>query len=327
MSKRYRAAIIGCGLIGSSLQDREGGSIRGISTHAAAYSAHDNIELIALCDSRQETLTVADKRWGPLSCHDSYTDLLNKEKPEMVSVATHVDSHYEITKACLISDSVKGVLLEKPVCHDIDEARELAAIAKKYNKALNVNYSRRFSPVFQKIASKISKGVWGDPLIVTGTYTKGLFHNGTHWIDMYRMLFAEPEEAFATSSPSFADEVDPMTSFTLKHKSKMSAEVKTFAHEHHTIFDMDIILTGGRIRIIDQSDTIEVYTVKEDWPFAGYHSLDKQNTYQQCLSNALMHAVDDLVMSIESHHSVSPIESAIKNLEWAADIKKSLLTS
>ncbi len=308
------------------MQDRKGGTVRGISTHAAAYSEHEQVELVALCDSQPEGLSVANDRWGPLPCYDNYIDLLSKAQPELVSVATHVDSHYEITKACLMHDSVKAVLLEKPVCHDINEARELADIARSCNKALNVNYSRRFSPEFQRVASDISNGVFGEPLIVTGVYTKGLFHNGTHWIDMYRMLFSEPKKVFATASPSIDSKMDPdpMVSFAFEHDSMMSAEVKTFAHEHHTIFDMDIVLTKGRIRIIDQSDTIEMYKVKDDWPFAGYQSLDKTDTFNQCLSNALMHAVDDLVNSIDGGDSVSPIESAIKNLEWATEIKHSL---
>ena len=324
---KLRAAVIGCGSIGSSMQDSAGAESRGICTHAAAYIHHPQTELVAFCDTNTRNLNQATDRWGnDISAHNDLESLLNAQKPQLVSVATHVDSHFEITKTCLEAPSVKGILLEKPISNELQEARELAALSAKLNKVLNVNYSRRFPPVFRKVAQDLQAEKWGKPVQVTGFYTKGLIHNGTHWLDLFRMLFGEPTVANAVAKLNLSNtgqgqHMDPMLSFQMGNDLVPKADIHAFPVDAHTVFEMDVMLTRGRLRFVDQTDTIEVYVVKPDHPFVGYQALDLATTHRFCLRDFVAHGIDDLVASVNhSTKSASPISSAIRNIELATQI-------
>ena len=317
------AAVIGCGSIGSSMQDNPGAKRRGICTHASAYQSHNRTELTALCDTNPNNLSQALNRWGDhIQGYSDVALMLQECQPDLVSVATHVDSHFEITQRCLLAPSVKAVLLEKPISNDLNEAYALRDLAEQSGKILTINYSRRFPKIFQQLASDFAQKRWGDVVHISGFYTKGLIHNGTHWLDMFRMFFGEPDTAQGFAKLSDPDHTlkngDAMISFAMSSSQAPSVEVRAFPVSAHTIFDMDILLTKGRVRIIDQSDTIEIYQVKEDYPFVGYQALDLIETHQNCLKHFVAHGIDDLVQSVITNTpSSSPITSAIRNLELA----------
>ena len=321
MNRLLRAAIIGCGSIGSSMQDKLGAENRGICTHAAAYKQNDNVELVAFCDASKDILQQSIQRWGEHSCYDNYQQLLYEQNPQLVSIATHVDSHFEITKACLSNESVQAVLLEKPVSNDLEEAKELLEIANQKNKLLSINYTRRFLPIFRKLSADIAIKKWGEPISVNGIYTKGIIHNGTHWIDLYRMMFGEPVSATATAKFACSTKVDPEISFTLQQDAFMHVDVQSFPVSAYTIFDMDILFAKGRIRVIDQSDTVEIYEVKKNHPFDGYEALELTERYEHCLKDSMTYAIDDLVAAVLSGSKLlSPVRNAIRNIELATDV-------
>ena len=57
---------------------------------------------------------------------------------QAVSIATPNGTHYEITKAALLSGL--HVVCEKPLCFTIEEAEELEKIAKENNKVIGITY-------------------------------------------------------------------------------------------------------------------------------------------------------------------------------------------
>ncbi len=70
-------------------------------SHAAAYAEHPQTDLVAVCDIRQESLDNFQNNWGDvwpaMHYYTDYQEMLTKEKPDIVSVATPDHFHAQIT--------------------------------------------------------------------------------------------------------------------------------------------------------------------------------------------------------------------------------------
>ncbi|HLM69345.1 MAG TPA: hypothetical protein VK358_17530, partial [Longimicrobium sp.] len=59
----WRAALVGCGMIGSRFADDP--RMRGdVFTHAEAYTRSERTELVAVCDAGAEAAAGCGARWG-----------------------------------------------------------------------------------------------------------------------------------------------------------------------------------------------------------------------------------------------------------------------
>ena len=92
----YRAAVIGCGRIGSEFDDDP--KRKTISTHAGAYSAVDEIKLVAASDLNEQKLMRCGKRWRITSLYTDYREMLKKESLDIISICTWNSTHLEIVK-------------------------------------------------------------------------------------------------------------------------------------------------------------------------------------------------------------------------------------
>src|SRR5512144_1516307 len=98
----YRAAVIGCGKIGSELSVDP--FLKGdVFTHAEAYARCAKTELVALCDSDPAKLDAAAALWGTRRKYSSAHDLMAHEKLDVVSICTPTATHGEVLLSVLDS--------------------------------------------------------------------------------------------------------------------------------------------------------------------------------------------------------------------------------
>jgi len=99
---------------------------------------------------------------------------------DVAIVAIPDDKHFDILKQ-LAEYPLKLVVCEKPICTDLNEAREIVALYKAKNIALMVDYTRRFIPHYWKL--------YGDtPIYGLCQFNRGWLHTGTHAIDFFNMI-------------------------------------------------------------------------------------------------------------------------------------------
>ena len=85
----YKAALIGCSRMGAFIDNEVPPAMRPYS-HAAGYEACDRTDLIACADLRPDVMAQVGSRYG-IAADRQYTDyreLLEREKPDIVSIAT-----------------------------------------------------------------------------------------------------------------------------------------------------------------------------------------------------------------------------------------------
>jgi len=127
---KIRTAVVGAGKMGS--------------IHAKVYSELDGCELVGVVDTQKEH---AEELAGQYNCQP-FTDcepLLGRV--DAVTISAPTICHRDLAKT-FIENNV-AVMIEKPLAANIDEGRELVALAKKHNIVAAVGHSERCNPVVQ----------------------------------------------------------------------------------------------------------------------------------------------------------------------------------
>ncbi len=186
--KKYKAVVIGCGKIG--VEERNYRKEIKPATHAAAFRNHPKIELVGLADINLERLKIASRYFPGVPLFNSTEKMLRIKKPDIVSIATHSDSHLELVKLSL-KYKPRAIVCEKPIAETLKEAKEMIKVCKNSKILLFINHTRRFDPLFRLFQEKIKKNQFGKIVQATGYYYNGLFNNGTHLVDILRFFLGD----------------------------------------------------------------------------------------------------------------------------------------
>ena len=147
--KKVRVAMIGCG---------------GIATgkHLPSLRKLEQVEIIAFYDLDIERATKVAEEFGSpgAKVYQSYEELLDDSKIDVVHVCTPNDSHAPISIAAL--EKGKHVMCEKPMAKTAADARKMIEAAKKSGKKLSISYQNRFRSDSQYLKKICDRGDLGD---------------------------------------------------------------------------------------------------------------------------------------------------------------------
>lgn len=297
----YRAAIAGCGLIGSEFSDTA--RLPGIWSHAAAYAACPDTELVAVCDQDAIKLDRCGERWNVASRYRDFAQMLDAQRPEIVSICTPDASHYALIHTALEHPAVRAVLAEKPLALNLEQVEELVKLAATRDVVLAVNYTRRYAPGFERLKKLIAAGALGTIQAVSGFYTKGALHNGSHWFDLANFLLGPAHSVIGIDRLGEPGE-DPTLDVLLEFENGAAGYLHGCDASVFSLFEMDIVGSQGRSRIVDSGFAIELYQVEAS-PFgAGYRRLALQEKIDGGLGNAMLEAVMDLARCLQGGGAV-----------------------
>lgn len=294
---KYRAALIGCGNIGSLYANDP--KIKGICTHAGAYTASSKTELVAVCDVDHDKVSACAKKWMVSHQYTDVKKMLIEQKPDVVSICTSDSTHADILECVLNTPGIKGVIVEKPLALDVNRAAELVRCAHEKKITLAVNYNRRHAKGHQKIKLVIENGDIGAVQKISGYYTKGILHNGTHWLDLARWLIGEIKMAQGFNVTKSKDQ-DPPIDVWLQFENGATGFLHNLDANKYSLFEMDILGTLGRIRITDSGHKIEFFKVNLSQYYSGFQTLQLDIQFDDNISDTLLNVVEDLIFSFEN---------------------------
>ena len=164
---------------------------------AKMYSkqTHPGFDLTAVCDVNERTLSECRELYGEsVSYHESAERLAADPNVDAVLVATDDPHHVEPTLAGLRAG--KHVLVEKPLCQTIEDARLIISEADKAPGIFMIGFELRDCTVFQTIRRVLDEGRIGDVKVghavdnvsVGGQY---YFHSPSHQKAYYRSLLLQ----------------------------------------------------------------------------------------------------------------------------------------
>lgn len=139
-----RVAVIGAGSMGKN--------------HSRVYYELKEAELVAISDENAETANFVANQFNTNS-YTNYIEMLEKEKPDAVSIAVPTALHLEVTMAAMHSGA--HVLVEKPIAATLDEGRTIIKAAKELKRQLMIGHIVRFNPAIQALKKKLDDGELG----------------------------------------------------------------------------------------------------------------------------------------------------------------------
>jgi predicted dehydrogenase len=274
-----------------------------VFTHAEAYVRCPETTLVAVCDVDPHRLARCAERWGVEHRYHQIDELIEGEQPDIVSVCTPDSTHYEIVRVVLMNNHrVKAILCEKPMATELGEAEELMRLAGERGVILAIEYMRRYAANIRALKAFIAAGELGVVQAVSGYYSKGTLHNGTHWFDLLRFLVDEVDWVAALNTLG-EDGPDPTLDVTLGLRGGAVATLRACDTRHFTLFEMDIVGTLGRVQLLDSGCRIVLSRVEPSPRYQGYFELQTVPRDFGDRRNLLLHAVEDLVGAMRNGHA------------------------
>lgn len=187
-----KAAIIGCGLIGTK-------RAQALGRHELVIVADRDLERArSVASLGGKTVTTTD--WQEAAAHPDV---------DLVIVSTTNDS---LTPVALFAvEHGKHVLVEKPAARTPDEIAPLVTMAAERGRKVKVGFNLRFHPAIRQAKELVDAGAVGDLMFIRGRYGHGgrdgyekewradpdiagggeLIDQGIHLIDLCRWMLGE----------------------------------------------------------------------------------------------------------------------------------------
>ncbi len=345
MSK-LRIAIIGTGNISNA--------------HMNAYEKLENVEIIAGCDINEERVRAyCEKRSIPVF-YTNHKELLEKEKPDAVSICTWNNSHAKIAIDCL--NSGVNVLCEKPLALNHAQALAMQEAAEKSSAILMVGFVRRFDKRTVIVKDFIDNNRLGELYYAkTGVIRRcgnptGWFSDkarsgggplidlGVHMIDMCRYLMGKPK-AVSVYGATF-DKLGPRTDVKMMNRYRPMddgdmCDVEDFASamirfDNGCVLSVEVSFT---LHTANEKLYCEIFgseagaEIAPDFKIAGTmdgynvdiepkYSEDKNN-FQSMFDRQIAHYVE---CNINGTECISPIEDGVELMKILDGIYKSAST-
>jgi predicted dehydrogenase len=297
-TRKYKAAIIGCGRIASNFDDDPlMRKTYGISSHAGGYVDNPSIELVAAADISDAQLTKFGKRWGVHKLYTDYRELLKNEDISVLSICTWNTTHLEILEEAA-KRNVKVIFCEKPLSNSLENADRMVHIARDHQIALFVNHRRRWDGLYQNIRTYIHEGKMGEIQQVSCYYTSGIANTCSHLFDVLRMMFGEIKSVCAWQKGDPGKDDPDMDGYII-FQNGATATLQSLDARYYNLFEFDIYGTTGRLRIEDNGFKISYWSVRDSSESLGYRALYGENspvrvTQKEIMKNAVQNIVDCL---------------------------------
>ena len=139
-------ALIGCGRI---------------SPNHIEAAKNNRLEFAAMCDLVPDVMQEKSEKFGLESVrkYTDYRELLEKEQPELVAIATESGNHAKIALDCIAAGS--NVIIEKPIALSLADANAIIKAGREKDVVICANHQNRFNKSIQYIRKALEEGRFG----------------------------------------------------------------------------------------------------------------------------------------------------------------------
>jgi predicted dehydrogenase len=272
MTRVYRAAVVGCGRIGVTMEE-DPRRVRP-ATHAGAYRGSLDTELSAVVDVDPTRLGHARRLFPEAQGFTSVDTMLDAVEPDIVSVATPPDQHRPVVEACA-ARGVRAVICEKPIAPSAEDGRAVVRSCAAAGTLLLINHSRRFDPVLGRLRDEILAGGLGDVMQATAYYTAGLFNSASHMVDLMRFFLGDVTWVMAAANAAMSHPADDLSlDALLGFASGARAALQVQEVKDYAIFTLRLHGRAGAVAIDRFGFEVERTAVRACVEWSGYKELD-----------------------------------------------------
>lgn len=243
---RRRAAVVGLGAIGMGYDfSRAPKDARVVATHAQAFSVHPSFELAAGIDPDPAKRAAFTRKFRR-PAFASLSAFFRRGAAEVFAVAAPVNAHAALVREALRA-SPAAVVCEKPFTADAGEASRLERAAKKAGALLLVNFIRRFEPGTKALRDRVVRGGFGEFRGGTAFYTKGLWNNASHVVDLACFLLGRGRAKAVLRRGRTRADGDPEPDFLLEFGGR-PLYVMAAREEDYELVELTLNFSRAQVR-------------------------------------------------------------------------------
>lgn len=259
-----KGAVIGLGKMGLS--------------HAAIVGAHPEVDMVAVCDASSLILD-AFKKFSQVHTYNDYQEMIKKENPDFVVIATPTRFHYPMVKYAL--ENGKHVYCEKPFSLHAYQGEELVQLAQSKGLVNQVGYHNHFIGTFRELKRLLQAGVLGEivhftgeaygPVVVKekgGTWRSKpeegggcLYDYASHVLNLVQEIIGRPVEASGSQLKSiYSKGVEDAVYCSLKLENGISGQLAVnWSDETHRKMTTLLTIIGKNGKIICDATEMKIY--------------------------------------------------------------------
>ena len=177
---------------------------------------------------------------GIETVYNTWQELLDDERVEILDIAFPPDQQPEIIAAAVKKPHIKGILAQKPLAMNYQDAKAVVEMCEAAGVVLAVNQNMRYDQSMRALKTLLDRGVLGEPVLATiemrgiphwqpflYDYDRLTFLNmSIHHLDVFRFLFGDPERVLAsarTDPRTKFEHVDGITIYILEYENGLRA--------------------------------------------------------------------------------------------------------
>jgi len=294
--------------------------------HAASWLKNPKVKIVSVGSRRRESAEQLVRKLGlDATIHEDYDQMLRDPRVDIVNLSGPNSVH--TPQGIAAAAAGKHLLMEKPMCHTMDENRALGDAVARAGVRSVVSFVLRWNPLFTNLKSLLAAGVVGRLFYVEVDYWHGLadwWHGfswarttagggstmllgGCHAVDAIRWFSGQPiveVSAFANNVKNnfeFPANVVAILRFADGSIGKTSA---LFDAEMPYAFNIDLVGTEGTLRdnrvwskklLPGQTGWTTMQTILPDSGAVEHHPFDAE----------VNHLVDCIEQGRESHCNIA----------------------
>lgn len=244
-NRTLKALIVGCGNMAGGYDLRS--SIRDVWTHAKAYQLTPGVELVGVVDRSLAVARQFAETWKVPFYGSKLMPALEKTEPDLVSICSPTNTHVPVIKE-LCQAGVRSILCEKPIAYDFRAAKQAVDLCEKRGVLLAVNYQRNWDRQLNRLGADIRAGNFGSPELIRVLYSKGLIHNGSHFVSLLSRWFGDLEIQKVLSVRRRHDD-DVQADFTATSAGARRIIFQSIPEQTYVLNEVEILFERGRMEL------------------------------------------------------------------------------
>jgi predicted dehydrogenase len=317
---KLRALIVGGGNIAGGYDLR--GAKNEVWTHAKAYQLTSGIELVGVIDADARVARAFAATWNiPFSGTD-LERALRKTQPDIVSICSPTSTHVPLIKT-LCQAGVGAILCEKPIAYELRAAEQAVALCTKKGVLLGINYQRNWDRQSNRLKEAISTGQYGGIELIRVLYSKGLVHNGSHFVSLLNRWFGDLEVQRLLAI-HLCDRNDVRADFTATCPLAKRIIFQNIPERTYNLNELEVLFERGRLEL--KNGGLEVF-----WTDRHHDPLlpndvtlaDKSRRLPVSLPRAMLEVIRNFTNAIRGKEKLlSDPEAALRALRFCVAVRK-----
>ena len=327
-----RTVLIGMGKVGAGFaEDARLSRSYPYATHAQVLCEHPAYCWSAVVDPDPQVLRLARERWRVPCVVGSIPELLSVCQPEVAVLATPPHLRWSLIEQL---PALRGILVEKPLANTVAEASQLLEGCERRGIRVQVNLWRRADETCRALAAGRLTELIGRPQAIFSVYGNGLLNNGTHVVDLVRMLVGEvtgaQSVAGSAACPAGPVPRDMQMPFNLLLDRGLVATFQPVGFEHYRENSLDIWGETGRLAILREGLQVLHYRRQAHTALEGEREMDSEtpSLLPATVGHAFYHMYTNLADAIHGQADLwSPGESALRTGRVVEAVRQSQQTN